>query len=621
MIHRTHALATLAAAALFACTQAGTDAPGGHVGVEVAPLSLAGLSDVAYTLSVKNGSGETVWTRSVRSTAYGDGAGSLSYVGPCDADDNPNTVELVIDALEAGGQPLTVGVDWMNPAPTGDPVTQTATCAADTDVAVTFDLTVARAAQQGFFDISVNFSDVFCSAKLDCKKDVGGSLEDLALLFNPLTGARERTAVLGFACTAGPGQATALHMSEVTLSCATGASATVDVAAGPGNLDPTFPGPAPNTTELLFQAAVFRGVELLGTNNKAYWNVALGLNADAFGATLESDCRVTATATVSDGTLEGGVTPVGTRWPYVDWDVPLYDAGGAFVCGQHELGGGDGVSILYSATAGIAFASTFDSATLGVTRNQAMASCLDYLAAGETVNGIYEIDPDGFGGADPYDVYCDFGTVDGGWTLVMTSSDDAVTTWTWDSRLLLTTDTTLVGDLAQIDHDFKSMAYHDVPFTDVLFVHQPSGITAAYDDVSAGLVDFGSFIAIYPMPTCGWTGGSGFPLTGGTLTVSGALCDTDLYISVADYDGTTCTTSWTTAGRNHSIGPVWSTHNNSACPFDDPAEAGLGPVNQCSNCPVGYSASERPARGFGGPKSLNTGTAGAAQNYIQVYVR
>ena len=604
-----------------ACAGSGADAPGGHLAIAVAPLALADLSDVTYVLTVKNGHAEVVWTRGLRSTAYGDGAGSLSYVGTCDASDNPNTVELVIDALESGGQPLSAGTDWMNPAPSGDPVSREVTCVADADVAVTFDVTVARAAQQGFFDISVNFSDVFCSAKLDCKKDVGGSLEDLTLLFNPLSGERERTAVLGFACTSGPGEATELYMSDVMLACATGASAVVDTSTGPGNLNPAFPGPAPNTTDLLFQSAIFRGVEQLGNNNKAYWNVALGLNVDAFGATLENDCRITATASVSDGGFVNGVSPAGTRWPYVDWDVAVYDDQGAFVCDQHMVGGNDGVSILYSETAGIAFAGTFDRTTQTVTPTQRYASCRDHLAAGETVSGIYEVDPDGFGGAAPYEVYCDMATQDGGWTLIQTSSDDGVATWTWDNYTRLTTDTTPIGDVTARDHDFKSPAYHDLGFTDVLFIHAPSGVTAEYAGVSAGTRDFGSFIDAYPKPTCGWTGGAGFPLTGGTLTASGALCDTDLYISPADKDGTTCSTSWTGASRNHTIGPAWSAHHNSPCPFDDTASDGLGPINQCSNCAAGTSALEAGGRGFGADAGLNTGTAGLAENYLQVYVR
>ena len=46
-------------------------------------------------------------------------------------------------------------------------------------------------------------------------------------------------------------------------------------------------------------------------------------------------------------------------------------------------------------------------------------SCLDILYSGESIgNGVYGIDPDGPGGNDPYNVYCDMETDSGGWTLV-----------------------------------------------------------------------------------------------------------------------------------------------------------------------------------------------------------
>lgn len=69
-------------------------------------------------------------------------------------------------------------------------------------------------------------------------------------------------------------------------------------------------------------------------------------------------------------------------------------------------------------------------------------NCADALAAGMTTDGTVMIDPDGMGGAPPYQVYCDQTTANGGWTLVwvysftdyshFTDGDNAVTprpTW------------------------------------------------------------------------------------------------------------------------------------------------------------------------------------------------
>jgi FlaG/FlaF family flagellin (archaellin) len=46
-------------------------------------------------------------------------------------------------------------------------------------------------------------------------------------------------------------------------------------------------------------------------------------------------------------------------------------------------------------------------------------SCLDILNSGGSVgDGVYEIDPDGEGGREPFEVYCDMGNAGGGWTMI-----------------------------------------------------------------------------------------------------------------------------------------------------------------------------------------------------------
>src|SRR5690242_7055102 len=84
---------------LLAAAACGRDAApegGPRVAISVQALSLAGVGNALWTITVKNGAGATVWTKSsLGADQYGDGKASLSYVGPCDPTANDNTVELV----------------------------------------------------------------------------------------------------------------------------------------------------------------------------------------------------------------------------------------------------------------------------------------------------------------------------------------------------------------------------------------------------------------------------------------------------------------------------------------------------------------------------------------------
>ena len=361
-------LALMVALSLAACaaetTPATSDGP--RLAIDVAALNLVGVGDVVWDLEVVNGATtpETVWQRRVSSSRYGDGAGSASYVGTCDAAANPNTVRVWVvgvydaavtdmgafnsgstaDAGAVAGSPT----PFQNPTTTGAPLTREVVCVEDSDVAVQFDIALMRPAQQGFFDVAVNFNNIFCSAKFDCCNDANtndacDTGEDIALLFTSGAG-RGRTMVLGFACTAGTdgGDATTLYMDPLTFDCTSPENgfttdfSVTSAAASPGNQCTAGdmagcaavddPAGLPAADSYLFQVAVYRGAEALlsGTTeaHKVYWNVALGVKAGIGDCTLRTEATADNPNDAFDG-LVGGVVSAGAVYPYVSWDVPL----------------------------------------------------------------------------------------------------------------------------------------------------------------------------------------------------------------------------------------------------------------------------------------------------------
>ena len=358
--------------ALSTCAQdpaaSTADAAGERLAVNVAALNLEGVGDVVWDLEVRNGAStpQTVWQRRVSSSGYGDGAGSASYVGTCDAGANPNTVRVwvvgvyaeavtTLGTFASGDDSLVVGdaMPFQNPTELA-PLEREIVCLENTDVVVQFDVALMRPAQQGFFDIAVNFNNIFCSAKFDCCVDADNdgceAGEDIALLFDA-AGARGRTMVLGFACTAGPDAdvATVLHMDALDFDCTTPAAGFApDFSVSPagadaGNqcdagdvsscaiVDDATPGAA---AERLYQVAVFRGEELLTTEglvaHKAYWNVALGVTSTIGDCTLRTRATADNANDAADG-MSAGVVAAGAVYPFVGWDVPL----GA--CGSEPL--------------------------------------------------------------------------------------------------------------------------------------------------------------------------------------------------------------------------------------------------------------------------------------------
>jgi len=289
---------------------------------------------------------------SVCSDQYGNAdGGDITYVGPCDAspevdtqpgtDGTQNDVTIWVDGLyDALGDDLG---DWQDPCGVGG-CTLSVSCTENEDQLAEFNLTVLRQAKQGFFDIVVNFDDIFCSAKLDTCYDG----EPIKLLHGS-DGERDWTAVFGFACTAGSDDsATNLMYGSIQVDCG---------AAGWFVLDPSLePGTRIATDGVnTLRYGIYRGLEELdcgsgvGSCNKAYWNLAIDI--DELRA-LNATCTLSLTATANDGNngfSNGLPTSPGLAYPYIDAFATLTTAAespateGVGTCQQEPLGGPNGV--------------------------------------------------------------------------------------------------------------------------------------------------------------------------------------------------------------------------------------------------------------------------------------
>lgn len=332
----------LTLAPLVACS-GDTPKDRGRFEIAALALSLNPITGASYDITVRNANlapDNIVWTKSeITSAQYGDGRGAITYIGACDVTSNPHTIELVLRSISDTSEDPVATDAWVNPAPPGSPIVLAANCQENRDTPVVFNLTIMRDAQQGFFDIAVNFEDIFCSAKVDCKDALLHDGDD-----------RGPTAVFGFACTAGSGddgaEPTWLHMTDIVIECDGMPPLYFDPAASAGSHGPLGVGP------VIFETAIYRGQEQLPGLDKCYWNAAFGISVGH-----APNCRLRAQATASHAPFgPTGTSPSNTVYPYVDFDVMLSDAGGNLICDNSGLDDDlSGVTTAYTTPTGAGF--------------------------------------------------------------------------------------------------------------------------------------------------------------------------------------------------------------------------------------------------------------------------
>lgn len=393
--HSLRLLALCSVPLVGACAEEGdVGLEGPAVEIEVAPLTLPGITAACYDIKVWNGpnaTGQTVWTKgqpghqttpntgaadvpyandpdAVCSSTFGNGGGGdIAYVGPCDADgqedgypttgdaagEKTNSITVWFDGLyDAGGYINPTGPNgWQNPCPNG--CTLNLLCEENADNLATFNFTVMRDAQQGFFDIAVNFKDIFCSGKYDTCYDETNSATAIKLLFGD-DEIRDDTGVLAVACTGGQDSGTdiqtLLSFSQVTVQCTDGTTSytfTPDLSAGAGQHDvPSVP--VGHTMEY----AIYNDTEDLacppgstaGSCNKVFLNVAFNL-----GDLAGLNCHLSAMATAEssdDPVLTGGVlTAANSTHPFINVGIKDMKA-----CQENPLNGGvgSGVNTMYA---------------------------------------------------------------------------------------------------------------------------------------------------------------------------------------------------------------------------------------------------------------------------------
>ncbi|MCP4523022.1 MAG: prepilin-type N-terminal cleavage/methylation domain-containing protein [Candidatus Gracilibacteria bacterium] len=184
------------------------------------------------------------------------------------------------------------------------------------------------------------------------------------------------------------------------------------------------------------------------------------------------------------------------------------------------------------------------------------SSCQRLQMVGKKKNGIYSISPDGI---NDYEVYCNMKLGGGGWTLIATKANDGVNTWTYNNSSSLF-DSTTIGTIKNKINDFKSQAYSEVRFKDVMFLDNNQKWMSA-DNVNPSY-DQAMHDWLPSTHDCAYGAGRNFPANAGNISIDPTQASSLLFrknprekiIFFSIYDkGMNCDGS----GGRHSLGPSW----------------------------------------------------------------
>ncbi|MCB9663614.1 MAG: putative metal-binding motif-containing protein [Alphaproteobacteria bacterium] len=204
--------------------------------------------------------------------------------------------------------------------------------------------------------------------------------------------------------------------------------------------------------------------------------------------------------------------------------------------------------------------------------------------------------------------WCEQGLLEGGWTLAMVMAPgDGHDTWTWDGRELFSGVRTAVGDVDHLTSDYRSPLLHRLVVTELLFVHRPSGVHAAYRAPDGGR-PLGQWMEERLWQARCYGIDPGVTMFAGTLRVKEDLCSTSLFLNPRDQGGTAGCGG---VGSDDAWGFAWSVDDGAGCPLDRPGASGsLGPSSA-------DRLVEADAVGFGAAARLHE----TADARMEVYVR